>query len=92
MTKPAQAIEFMLIVINWLSPRCCHDVPQRHISVTRSETARRSACNHQGLGNVVSGGETEFLSELTFYCFAGMLLWLDVTSGRKPELRIFMIH
>jgi hypothetical protein len=40
----------------------------------------------------VSGGETEFLSELALYCFSGMLLWLDVTSGRKPELRNFMIN
>ena len=90
--EPAYIRELLLIVVDALTPRGLDDVPQRYVNVPRSEADRRSACDHQRLGDVMLSRKIELLAELARYCFSGMFLWLDVASGWKPELRTFVIY
>jgi hypothetical protein len=90
--EPAYIREFLLIVVDALTARSLDDVPQRYINVARSETDGRSACDHQRFRDVMLSNKTELLAKLARYGFPGMFLWLDVASGREPELRRFMIH
>jgi hypothetical protein len=40
----------------------------------------------------MAGREPEFLSQLSRHCISRMLPRFDVTSGREPELRTFVIY
>jgi hypothetical protein len=90
--EPAHIREFLLVVVDALTPRSLDDVPQRYVNVARSKTDGRSACDHQWFSDVMPSSKIELLAKLARYGFSGMFLWLDVASGREPELRRFMIH
>ena len=79
--EPAYIREFLLIVVDALTPGSLDDVPQRYVNVARSETDGRSACDHQWFSDVMPSNKTELLAKFARYCFTGMLLWLDVASG-----------
>jgi hypothetical protein len=90
--EPTHIREFLLIVVDALTPRSLDDVPQRYVNVARSKTDGRSACDHQWFSDVMPSNETELLAKLARYGFSGMFLWLDVASGWEPELRSFVIY
>jgi hypothetical protein len=90
--EPAYIREFLLIVVDALTPRGLDDVPQRYVNVARSETDGRSACDHQRFCDVMLGSKTELLAKLARYRCSGMFLRLDVASGWEPELRSFVIY
>jgi hypothetical protein len=60
--------------------------------VAGSETDGRGACEHQWFSDVVFSGNTEFLEQLAPYCFSGVFLRLNVTSGWEPELRTLVFY
>ena len=91
-TKPVYAREFLLIILDALSPRGRDDVPQRYVNVAGSETDGPSACEHQRFSDVVFRNKAEFLAQLARYRFSGVFLRLNVTSWWEPELRIFVIY
>jgi hypothetical protein len=90
--KPAHISEFVLIIVDGLTPRGRDDVPKRHVNVARGEARGHRACDHQRLFNVVRSTKPEFLAKFARHCISRMFPWLDVTSRRQPELRTFVIY
>jgi hypothetical protein len=90
--KPLYTRELLLIEIDALIPLGADDIPQRYIYMAKGRTYGRCASNHQRFRDAMSRNKPQFLMEFARYSFSRVLARLDMTSGREPELCVFVVH